>query len=120
MTDIQNLIAHLEAASEGSRELDAAIWEIEPCEPPDCNLRTKAIAIVRLKAGGDDAECPAYTTSLDAALTLVPEGWLWDIASTGCVWGMPEHSLDDQIVISGISNPKIAVCILALKARAVS
>jgi hypothetical protein len=49
------LISALESATEGSRELDDQINE----------------------ALGNDYEthCPRYTTSIDAALTLVPEGW---------------------------------------------
>lgn len=99
MRDLDDLIARLEAASEGSRDLDQDI-EIAINPPRE-----------------DVYRCPHYTTSLDAALRLMPAGWLWDVASTGCVWVMPNDDLDKQIVISGIEKPVIALCIAALKAR---
>lgn len=62
MTTLSDLIARLEVAKEGSRELDRAIRDTlglpAMLVPPD---------------GGDEAQ--EYTTSLDAALKLVPEGW---------------------------------------------
>ena len=63
MTD--DLIARLEAASEGSRKLDIALWE-----------ELKLIAPGAISGG--TYELPHYTTSIDAALTLVPEGWILD------------------------------------------
>lgn len=60
---------------------------------------------------------PAYTASFDAALTLVPEGWIWDVASSGAAWIMPPDDLEGQLVVGGIENPVIALCIAALKAR---
>jgi len=62
---------------------------------------------------------PHYTASIDAALTLVPEGWMWDVASSGCAWIMRDGDsvCDSQIVIGGIESPAIAICIAALKAR---
>lgn len=65
---MRNLIAKLEAATEGSRELDAEIWALEPCVEPDCLPDVKMRVIERMLGGGDDSECPHYTTSLDAAL----------------------------------------------------
>lgn len=62
---------------------------------------------------------PAYTASLDAALTLVPEGWMWDVSSSGCAWIMrnDDSICDSQIVIGGVKSPAIALCIAALRAR---
>ena len=59
MTD---LITRLEEAAEGSRELDRAIWhELE------------------FDSRGEPTLCPAYTTSIDAALALAErvglDGW---------------------------------------------
>ena len=73
---------------------------------------------VAVGAPGDGAPKP-YTASIDAALTLVPEGWIWDVSSSGCAWIMRDGDsvCDSQIVISGIENPIIALCIAALKAR---
>ena len=57
------LLEKLEAATEGSRELDAAIHKRQF---PDYNT------------GAIGSECPTYTTSIDAALALVERvvpGW---------------------------------------------
>ena len=61
--DLSALIAALEAAAVGSRELDERIalhvgWAVQP-------------------DGQMQAGIPAYSTSLDAALTLVPDGMWW-------------------------------------------
>lgn len=75
--DLPALIARVEAATGADRELDAAIW---------CGLRGY---ISYGQSGGiwgyempglgissvDVAAIPAYTASLDAAVSLVLEGW---------------------------------------------
>ena len=60
MTD--DLLSKIEQASEGGRDLDVEIaWAIgRPGSP----------------IPGHTNEVPPYTTSLDCALTLVPEGWM--------------------------------------------
>lgn len=61
MTPLDDLISRLVAATAGSRELDYAIWAIgDPVQFDRC-------------MGANLSPC--YTTSLDAAMTLVPEGW---------------------------------------------
>jgi hypothetical protein len=60
MTDIAELIRKLEAATEGNRGLDILI---------------QAGVGRPLMWSSEDA--PHYTTSLDAALTLVPDDWEW-------------------------------------------
>ncbi len=121
MTGADDLIARLEAATEGSRELDRLIH----------NSR-------KLSAGINITAEP-YTTSLDAALTLVPEGCaaeihvgLGDIYSAATVF-VPRRGVDDQkrrttryephdapAVKNGKASQQpaaLAVCIAALKAR---
>ncbi len=105
---IDDLIARLEAASEGSEELNDAI---------DFEL-----------FGSDEAR--PYTTSLDAALTLVPEGW-WLRSIEGCPQQNEWDAMLDQKTIPwgkaigcanenvGSPTPALAVCIAALKARKV-
>jgi hypothetical protein len=62
---------------------------------------------------------PHYTTSLDAALTLVPKGWWWRADSDGDVelydhdWANPAC----RIETGSHRNLSIAFCIAALKAR---
>ena len=89
-----NLIERLESATEGSRELDIAI------------------------ADALDVERRYFTRSLDAALSLVPEGW--------SVWGMDylQGKYGWWVGKSGPVNVqgrhidiKMALCIAALRAR---
>lgn len=96
------LVAKLEAATEGSRELDYAV-EMSRYDP-------ETMYALNLKLSGD---LPHYTTSLDAALTLVPEGYCWSIGFAGRtianVWKTPTPSKG--------GTPALALCIAALKAR---
>ena len=100
MTD---LITRLEQAAEGSRDLDLAIEKaFERCDPPEL------LAF----------PLPHYTTSLDAALTLVPEGWAWDLMA----W--PNEPSEAAICQPGSphlgrwkgATPALALCIAALRA----
>jgi len=59
---MNDLIQRLQESSEGSRELDSAISEIVRGYPFDTEFR--------------QLYGPAYTTSIDSAMTLVPEGWV--------------------------------------------
>lgn len=71
------------------------------------------------KRSWSEESLPCPTASLDAVLKLMPDGWIWDVSSSGCAWIMRDDDsfCDSQIVISGIGNPIIALCIAALKAR---
>lgn len=60
-TAMDDLIAKLESATEGSRDLDALI----------------SVAVPGADFSFD------YTASIDAALTLLPEGMKWGIESHG-------------------------------------
>ena len=88
---MKSLLSRLENAPEGSRELDALI-EIAISDPdvmtfgggygPNAKPATYNKASEIFKDGWEDWDsaartigAPFYTTSLDAALTLVPEGW---------------------------------------------
>ena len=104
MTALAALIAKLEAATEGSRELDAEIHDLQP----------KPKVVVPLD----------YTRGLDAALTLVPEGWTaWELRSRGAKTRFSaEISRLEFKWIEMVSNgtsvtPALALCIAALRAR---
>jgi len=105
------LIAKLEAAEGPSRELDAEIdilalesgWREERYMTPDTT--------------------PHYTSSIDAALTLVPEGLRWRVSY------VPVHQFASASVADGSilspntkewegkhTTPASALCIAALKA----
>ena len=99
--DLSALLTALEAATEGSRELDERIalyvgWAVQP-------------------DGQAQAGMPAYSTSLDAALTLVPD------AETVRVWltiGAPgAWASIDPSVPHKAATPALAMCCAALRTR---
>jgi hypothetical protein len=107
MIDTQELIARLEAATGPDRELDAAIWQA--CQHADWKWQHERY------------EAPAYTASIDAALTLCggesglgsliagnfpdgSRGWVARVRS-------PETADGEG------RTPALAICIAALRAR---
>lgn len=68
MADLSELAARVEAATGPDRELDARITVALDGLGEWGELRRSGYAIQDFKA-------PPYTASLDAAMTLVPEGW---------------------------------------------
>jgi hypothetical protein len=136
-----DLIARLEEASEGSRKLDVAIWDVVENWPvvtlnPDWRKAPNGADVHALTFA------PDYTTSIDDALTLVPEGmrvrelgqW-WDIYRPGgwfCAimeWKRVGMALVEDTYSCGIPDdqtykipltaptPALALCIAAMKAR---
>lgn len=128
MTDLKSLIAELEQAKEGSRKLSDKVllacgWTTSDdkdtrkrfwCSPEgeyydwwdDPHARSR---------DGPPLKRPSPTESLDAALTLVPKGWMWELDSSGGAelnagWGK-------AFVLASGSSPALALCIAALKAR---
>jgi hypothetical protein len=65
-----------------------------------------------------------YTASLDAAVTLVPDGWRWAVSTTGgglpCAYGHPpgNHQASNWIDDTPAATPALAICAFALRARA--
>lgn len=139
MTD---LIRRLEEATEGSRELDAEIAvaaEIDLPSPmgdakpwlkvptPHDNCAPGTYWLVQ-RSGMSLRTAPPFSTSIDAALTLIPEGYsLWRINqyhtpnNPAWAWGVHlRHHADPEtgMVIgeTDVSMP-FSMCIAALKAR---
>lgn len=84
MTDLNTLAEQVERAAAPSRELDEAIalatgWRQEKREYLDgARILTEWVRPDGFRLPiGTMAEPPFFTASLDAALTLVPEGWDW-------------------------------------------
>ena len=101
MTD---LITRLEEAAEGSRELDRAIWrELE------------------FDSRGEPTLCPAYTTSLDAALALaerVLPGCLVSLFLHGNATASVECKTSGRVKTEGLATtPALALCLAILKAN---
>ena len=142
-----DVIQKLKAAIEGSRGLDAEIalhlgWQSYHGEPNPYEGNDYVHAghwgrpghpeDERREPKGGFAEPPRYTTSLDAALTLVPEGWAGRVEWGGCYATgkpcLPHAELAQPIQTEfgpgvGIraqvdgATPALALCIAALKAR---
>lgn len=135
-TDYDDLIRRLEQATGPDRELDAAIYEIV------VGLRMYESIYERCgdlclryfpdPTGPSYGRLPHYTSSLDAALTLVPEGWYVDLIerqSSGapmssfgqpgrfmCRVGQWGNSNTDR---HGLHDDRaLALCIAGLHARA--
>lgn len=127
------LIAALEKAVGASRELDrdiALTLDMYPetiREDLGCYLDDPAMTC----GGGEVWAPPAFTSSIDAALTLVPDGWRvqvlseWDnptLRSRGpwqailCEAGQGD-GMNGKPRCDHAPNPAIALCIAALKAR---
>ena len=131
---MKDLITKLEAATEGGRELDLEITKaLGFCDPSawydeeaDC-LGWNEIHPFGSTTAAEQLfdQMHHYTISLDAALTLVPEGCSWHVSTTSRdvfdAWCMPWRDVDnpklDKPWVSAL-NPALALCIAALKARA--
>jgi hypothetical protein len=137
------LIAKLETATEGSRELDGeiALAVVRENYPDAHFVDEESKDVIQVMPGmtaGASSELPRYTTSLDAALLLVPEefGWLVRSQHDGLPFANCSHpySTNNIWIVNGenvslppedqghnharAQTPAIALCIAALKARA--
>lgn len=73
-----------------------------------------------------DGGTPRYTRSLNAAVTLVPEGWFWRVGYTPIFNGWAHVSRThadhcdrkDEHSSTVARNPTLALCAAALRARA--
>lgn len=121
-SEMKDLIAEMEAATEGSREFDITI----------ARLLGHKLRVGPWMAAPNPMEpdypatipVPFYTTSLDAALILVPKGWTWSVDATApeCLidWVLYEPGLwaDGARAVKGESHtPALALCIASLRAR---
>lgn len=146
MTDtLLQLADRCERATGPDRELDALIWcalngftEITyPTDAPSARIEAKnASGEWRLIGwvdpgktqrnfspyGGNDAY-PDYTASIDAAMTLVPEGMEVSLGNEPIEWwahvGPRDDPNSDETAYTG-STPALALCVAALRARAAS
>lgn len=95
---------------EPSRELDHCIWWA-----------------LRPNVTGEEPP-PSYTTSLDAAVTLVPDQWAWFVEWIGApftegmarLWIPGQRTLNlatEQVHVEA-KTPALAICAAALRARA--
>jgi hypothetical protein len=110
------------------RELEDAMQELihllENANVPNFQLECEIWRAIYSPNGENplDLKPPAYTASIDAALTLVPQGWEWsyDSASFDAFVGDYSGSFlveADKECHGANKNPAIAICIAALRAR---
>ena len=118
---MKELIKRLEEAEEGSRELDREVANL---------VGTYRPRVMVMNAWFNEVEqspetFPHYTTSLDASLTLVPEGCALDIRTyPGCpveVFWETDVKANPYFWDGGwaqeAATPALALCIASLKAR---
>lgn len=110
---MEDLIARLEAATGPDRELDCLI-DVAVGHPIHNPHGPAEVANWPQRASG--LTVPAYTASIDAAMTLVPDGsgvmlfWFGDDERTG------EAQVANKRAKA--AAPALALCIAALKVRA--
>ena len=124
----EELISALEKATGPDRDLDgeiaAAVWGAHT-EWEQANYTMDIYLVVHWAPphpyAGMKEPCPAYTASIDAALTLVPDGARWCVGRYVVPDG--EEASEYAARVDGprfydAASPAIALCIAALKARA--
>jgi hypothetical protein len=120
---IEEIIAALEKAHGPSRDLDLEIWRAASGKPWRWEPRVDN-AITWDKYGKGAIGNPVvsldpFTSSLDAALTLVPEGAVWCMTHTGLPKTTVFASVHGGPTAVG-RTPAIALCIAALRARSIT
>lgn len=111
--DLQRLVERIEAASGPDRELDCRIW---------CAISGPTFDVaVAVVPDFSQWQAPFYTASIDAAMTLVPEGRSWELTkleSAGTaqafIWNMKELGEGDG---AEAKTPALALASAALRAR---
>lgn len=139
---MDELIARLEAATGPDEWCDYHLWRIALPEHHRWTMGgTGALDGVPLwgnprKDRDWDRDPPRYTASIDAAITLVPEGWAVRLKQTTrydqtCWTGdgqqpawtvslMPDDNKADNFMFyehGGAATPALAICIAAIRAR---
>jgi hypothetical protein len=138
-TTLNEIIERLEKATGPDRELDARVCA-SVCKVEDFGPFTLAEGCraefepqddgsVKLFIYGPGDAGPNYvarerslkfTSSVDAALQLVPEGWIWEVTSASAysIWRGQRDPKNDDFMSGLAKSPAIALCIAALRARA--
>lgn len=127
---LSQIIAELEAAKEGSRELEAKIFAVTADKNSREFWRWRGIHSTKTTT---DAEAwqsfcrkrsPFYTHSLDAALSLLAKGTLWAVIDmedgpiARLCWPNPDGGFVGGYHEAYAATPALALCLAALKARA--
>lgn len=112
---MKDLIKRIEAADGPDRELD-----VEICEAMGFTV------VGHYRRGSNEpirgyswVPVRYYTSSIDAAMTLVPEGWngSFDWIGDKCGATLNKTPFASNAVIGDASSPALALCAAALRAR---
>lgn len=137
---MQDLIKRLVAADGPDRELDAEIWEYLGLAPEYDNSKNNygcwhyrgegRYHFADDSSWGKNQNAPLYTSSLDAAMTLVEDGYFWTVGrcdlTCHATVGPDRAHFDEAYLIKhqphdvdipNPSTPALALCAAALRAR---
>lgn len=119
MNDLAALIERLEKAEAGSRELDAEIGAWLEANAGDDHGPGSNYHQSRQKTwmGVKGWEWRRWSTSIDAALTLVPDGRKWTVGCRLGPQGGYVTTLSEMKQCWYGATPALALCIAALRAR---
>lgn len=112
MPDLTTLIERLEAAKEGSRELDREIAFAVGWTTSDTGTYRWICP-----HGRREIDAPGFTWSLNAALSLVPEGFCYDLRARNVEGTMEYRANVNFGKAAGAPTAPLALTIAALKAR---
>jgi hypothetical protein len=126
MTDPATLLAladRCEQAAGPDRELDQDITKLLVPNNATHIYRSRrgwSFFVYDSGKGIEWFENQPYTVSLDAAVTLVPEGWRWWVNSSpfGRCWLVANDQIADKAQSEKCATPALALCAAALRAKA--
>ena len=110
------LIAKLEQAKAGSRELDVAIWHLVETKFQRSDNKGWSIVPRGDRTVKDDVFAPSYTTSLDAGRGLLIPGAWWRISDDGTA-EVGHREFDTSFVKVRAATPELAFCSAAMRLR---
>ncbi len=120
-TTISALIERLEGLSGPDRAVDVeiAVWK----SGFSIDHFRDVINQIGVPGSGwtpQEKEWPRYTGSIDAALTLVPEGWQWQVSNRAPAPHSGRAYINNKQLINTdtAATPAIVICIVSLRARA--
>ncbi len=126
--DLMSLADRCEKAQGADRLLDFDIAQMIGLVPIGAvQMRYAIDPGLFTTTGGDATAVPRYTASLDAALSLVPEGWAWAVyggareeivATAYCVPNGGRLPWPDWVTDICAATPALALCAAALRALA--
>lgn len=127
MEDVDELVWLLGAATEGCPSLDRkiALAVIYPGAYVIGGLGApNSVGRIDGDPRWHKVHVPSFTTSLDAAEQLIPEGWCWsagrqNVSNYEGPMAFAWKPSIREAVVARAANPAIALCIACLRARAV-